>query len=49
LELLSLFPDGIYFEDFKEFYNKKKTKINQMKNDKKKMKILVTGFKIFRR
>lgn len=26
LELLSLFPDGIHFENFKEFYNKKEDK-----------------------
>ena len=34
LELLSLFPDGIYFEHFKEFYNKKE------ENDKSNEKVI---------
>lgn len=38
LELLSLFPDGIYFEDFKEFYNKKD------KSDKETIKKKIENF-----
>jgi ABC-type dipeptide/oligopeptide/nickel transport system ATPase subunit len=41
LELLSLFPDGIYFEHFKEFYNKKEDK---GENNKKTIKKKIENF-----